>query len=49
MRVDVHEDLAKGPGGRSTGTLVKHQSTTQATRALTTAEAKYYAVITGSG
>ena len=30
------------------GTVVKHWSRTQATRALSTAEAEYYAVVTGA-
>ena len=30
------------------GTVVKHCSRTQATRALSTAEAEYYAVVTGA-
>ena len=53
--VDVHvdSDWAKGPERKSTsgdmmminGTVVKHWSRTQATRALSTAEAEYYAVV----
>ena len=57
VNVDVHVDSnwASGPGRKSTsggmmminGTVVKHWSRTQATRALSTAEAEYYAVVTG--
>ena len=56
--VDVHldSDWAKGPEGKSTsggvmminGTLVKHWSRTQATRALSTAKAEYRVVVTGA-
>ena len=56
VNVDVHvdSDWAKGPERKSTsggrmminGTVVKHWSRMQATRALSTAEAKYYAVVT---
>ena len=49
--VDVHVDSnrASGPERKSTnGTVVKHWSRTQATRALSTAEAEYYAVVTGA-
>ena len=49
-------DGARGPERRSTsgmmmvnGTVVKHWSITQASRALSTAEAEYYAVVTASG
>ena len=58
VNVDVHvdSDWAKGPERKSTsggmmminGTVVKHWSRTQATRALSTAEAEYYAVVTGA-
>ena len=58
VNVDVHvdSDWAKGPERKSTsggmmminGTVVKHWSRTQATRALSTAEAEYYAVVTGT-
>ena len=58
MQVAVHVDLnwAKGPERKSTsgglmminGTVVQHWSRTQATRALNTTEAEYYAVITGA-
>ena len=58
MNVDVHVDSnwASGPERKSTsegmmminGTVVKHWSRTQATRALSPAEAKYYAVVTGA-
>ena len=57
MNVDVHvdSDWAKGPERKSTsggmminGTVVKHLSRTQATRALSTAETEYYAVVTGA-
>ena len=58
VNVDVHVDSnwAKGPERKSTsggmmminGTVVKHWSRTQATRALSTAEAEYYAVVTGA-
>ena len=56
VNVDVHvdSDWAKGPERKSTsggrmminGTVVKHWSRMQATRALSTAEAEYYAVVT---
>ena len=54
--VHVDSDWAKGPERKSTsggmvminGTVVKHWSRTQATRALSTAEAEYYAVVTGA-
>ena len=55
--VDVHvdSDRAKGPERKSTsggvmmvnGTVVKHWRT-QASRALSTAEAEYYVVVTGA-
>ena len=58
VNVDVHVDSnwASGPERKSTsggmmminGTVVKHWSRTQATRALSTAEAEYYAVVTGA-
>ena len=58
VNVDAHvdSDWAKGPERKSTsggmmmiiGTVVKHWSRTQATRALSTAEAEYYAVVTGA-
>ena len=58
VNVDVHVDSnwASGPKRKSTsggmmminGTVVKHWSRTQATRALSTAEAEYYAVVTGA-
>ena len=58
VNVDVHvdSDRAKGPERKSTngcvmmtnGTVVKHWSTTQAKRALSTAEAEYYGVVTGA-
>ena len=58
VNVDVHvdSDWAKGPERKSTsggmmminGTVVKHWSRTQATRALSTAEAEYFAVVTGA-
>ena len=56
MTVDLNSDGAKGPERKSTsggimminGTVVKHWSRTQATRALSTAEAEYCAVVTGS-
>ena len=58
MTVDVHvdSDWAKEPERKSTsgglmmtsGTVVKHWSRIQATRALSTAEAERYAVITGA-
>ena len=54
VNVDVHvdSDWAKGPERKSrsggNGTVVKHWSRTQATRALSTAEAEYYAVVTGA-
>ena len=59
VNVDVHVDSnwASGPERNSTsggmmminGTVVKHWSRTQATRALSTAEAEYYhAVVTGA-
>ena len=58
VNVDVHVDsnLASAPERKSTsggmmminGTVVKHWSRTQATRALSTAEAEYYAVVTGA-
>ena len=58
VNVDVHVDssCASGPERKSTsggimmvsGTVVKHGSRTQATRALSTAEAEYYAVVTGA-
>ena len=56
VNVDVHadSDWAKGPERKSTsggrmminGTVVKHWSRMQATRALSTAETEYYAVVT---
>ena len=58
VNVDVHvdSDWAKGPERKSTsggmmminGTVLKHWSRTQATRALNTTEAEYYAVVTGA-
>ena len=58
VNVDVHvdSDWAKGPERKSTsggmmminGTVVKHRSRKQAMRALSTAEAEYYAVVTGA-
>ena len=58
VNVDVHvdSDWAKGPERKSTsggmtminGTVVKHWSRTQATRALSTAEAEYCAVVSGA-
>ena len=58
VNVDVHVDSnwASGPERKSTsggmmminGTVVKRWSRTQATRALSTAEAEYYAVVTGA-
>ena len=58
LNVDVHvdSDWAQEPEKKSTiggmmmisGTVVKHWSRTQATRALSTAEADYYAVLTGA-
>ena len=58
MNVDVHLDSnwASGPERKSTsarmmeiyGTVVKHWSRTQATRALSTAAAEYYASVTGA-
>ena len=58
VNVDVHVDSnwASGLERKSTsggmmmisGTVVKHWSRTQATRALCTAEAEYYAVVTGA-
>ena len=58
MTVDVHVDStwAKGPQTKSTsggmlminGTVVKHWSRTQVSRALSTAEAEYCAVIPGA-
>ena len=58
VNVDVHvdSDWAKGPERKSTsggmmminGTVAKHWSRTQATRSLSTAEAEYYAVVTGA-
>ena len=58
MTVDVHVDYdwAKSPERKSTsgnvmmvsGTVVKHWSTTQASRALSTAEAEDFAVVTGA-
>ena len=58
VNVDVHVDSnsASGPEKKSTsggmmrinGTVVKRWSRTQATLALSTAEAKYYAVVTGA-
>ena len=58
VNVDVHVDSnwASGPERKSTsggmmminGTVVKRWSRTQATRALSTAEAEYYAVFTGA-
>ena len=58
VNVDVHVDSywAKGPERKSTsggmmminGTVVKHWSKTQATSALSTAVAEYYAVVTGA-
>ena len=58
VNVDVHVDSnwASGPkrkpasGGKMmiNGTVVKHWSRTQATRALNTAEAEYYALVTGA-
>ena len=58
VNVDVHVDLnwARGPERKSTnggmmeiyGTVVKHWSRTQATRALSTAAAEYYAVVRGA-
>ena len=58
VNVDVLVDVdwARGPERKSTsggtmmmnGTVVKHWSRTQATRALSTAEAENYAVITGA-
>ena len=56
MDVHVDSNWASGPERKSTsggmmminGTVVKHWSRTQATRALSTAEAEYYAVVTGA-
>ena len=58
VNVDMHVDSnwASGPERKSTsggmmminGTVVKHWSRTQATRALSTAEAVYYEVVTGA-
>ena len=58
VNVDVRVDSnwASGPERKSTsgrmmminGTVVKHWSRTQATRALNTAEAEYYAVVMGA-
>ena len=58
VNVDVHVDSnwASGPERKSTcggvmminGTVVKHWSRTQAARALSTAAAQYYAVVTGA-
>ena len=58
VNVDVHvdSDWAKGPERKSASggmmmincTVVKHWCGTQATRALSTAEAEYYAVVTGA-
>ena len=57
VNVDVHvdSDWAKGPERKSTsggmmmiGTVVQQWSRTQATRALGTAEAECYAVVTGA-
>ena len=58
VNVDVHvaSNWASGLERKSTsggmmminGTVVKHWSRTQATRALSTAEAEYYAVVTGA-
>ena len=55
MDVHVDSDWAKGPERKSTsggmminGTVVKRWSRTKATRALNTAEAEYYAVVTGA-
>ena len=59
VNVDVHVDSnwASGPERKSTtsggmmminGTVVKHWSRTQVARALSTAEAEYYAVVTGA-
>ena len=58
VNVDVHVDSnwASGPERKSTsggmmminGTVVKHWSRMQATRVLSTAEAEYYAVVTGA-
>ena len=58
VNVDVHVDSnwASGPERKSTsggmmmisGTVVKHWSRTQSTRALSMAEADYYAVVTGA-
>ena len=58
VNVDVHVDSnwASGPERKSTcggvmminGTVVKHWSRTQAPRALSTAAAQYYAVVTGA-
>ena len=56
VNVHVDSDWAKGPERKSTsggmmminGTAVKHWPRTQATRALSMAEAEYYAVVTGA-
>ena len=56
MDVHVYSNWASGPERKSTsegmmminGTVLKHWSRTQATRALSPAEAKYYAVVTGA-
>ena len=58
VNVDVHLDSnwASGPARKSTsggmmmmnGTVVKHWSRTEATRVLSTAEAEYYAIVTGA-
>ena len=50
MKVDVHVDRIGTTGGVTmiNGTVVKHWSRTQATRALSTAEAEYYEVVTGA-
>ena len=58
VNADVHVDSnwARGPERKSTsggmmmiyGTVVKHWSRTQTTRELSTAEAEYYAVVTGA-
>ena len=58
VNVDVHVDSnwTSGPERKSTsggmmminGTVVNHWSSTHATRALSTAQAEYYAVVTGA-
>ena len=48
MKVDVFERKLTSGMLMISGTVVRHWSRTQATRALSTAEAEYYAVIRGA-